>query len=148
MTEYSDIYEQFLLRVSQYSFYDNSIEDREKILNFYLKQACVRLNPYCEEDLYDYNDDLECFNIELSNEIIYLLVENMALVWLKTQRDSEENTKNMLGTADYSAFSPANLLTSLRKAYSEADKEVAELMNEHSLRNLDTNKLMEVLNNE
>lgn len=145
MTEFSDIYEQFLLRINQYSFYDNAIEDREKILNFYLKQACSRFNPYCKEDLYDYDDDLECFNIELSNEIIYLLVENMAVVWLKTQRDNEENTKNMLGTADYTVFSPANLLTSLRKAYSEADKEVSKLMNDYSMRDLDTKKLMEVL---
>jgi len=48
----------------------------------------------------------------------------------------------MLGEKDYTVFSPANLLTSLRKAYTEADKEIIGIMNDYSLSDLDTKKLM------
>lgn len=143
MTEFSSLYERFLLRIETYSFYDKEISQRELLLRSYLDQACFRFEPYCKDiDLFDIDEDNECFNTKLPTQVIYILVENMVVVWLKTQKDSEENTKNMLGEKDYSVFSPANLLTSLRKAYSEADKEIIGIMNDYSLNGLDTKKLM------
>lgn len=150
MTQFETLYKRFLLRVEQYSFYDKEIDVRELILRSYLDQACYRFTPYCKDvNLFDIDEENQRFNTELSPQVIYILVENMAVVWLKTQRDSEENTKNMLSEKDYSVFSPANLLTSLRKAYTEADKEIIGIMNDYSLDDLDTKKLMnEVLYNE
>lgn len=150
MTQFETLYKRFLLRVEQYSFYDKEINVRELILRSYLDQACYRFEPYCKDvNLFDIDEENQRFNSELSPQVIYILVENMAVVWLKTQRDSEENTKNMLSEKDYSVFSPANLLTSLRKAYTEADKEIIGIMNDYSLDDLDTKKLMnEVLYNE
>lgn len=150
MTQFETLYKRFLLRVEQYSFYDKEIDVRELILRSYLDQACYRFVPYCKDvNLFDIDEENQRFNSELSPQVIYILVENMAVVWLKTQRDSEENTKNMLSEKDYSVFSPANLLTSLRKAYTEADKEIIGIMNDYSLDDLDTKKLMnEVLYNE
>lgn len=150
MTQFETLYKRFLLRVEQYSFYDKEIDVRELILRSYLDQACYRFAPYCKDaNLFDIDEENQRFNSELSPQVIYILVENMAVVWLKTQRDSEENTKNMLSEKDYSVFSPANLLTSLRKAYTEADKEIIGIMNDYSLDDLDTKKLMnEVLYNE
>lgn len=150
MTQFETLYKRFLLRVEQYSFYDKEIDVRELILKSYLDQACYRFAPYCKDvNLFDIDEENQRFNSELSPQVIYILVENMAVVWLKTQRDSEENTKNMLSEKDYSVFSPANLLTSLRKAYTEADKEIIGIMNDYSLDDLDTKKLMnEVLYNE
>ena len=150
MTKFETLYKRFLLRVEQFSFYDKEIDEREIILRSYLDQACFRFEPYCKDiNLFDIDEDEQCFNCKLTPQVIYILVENMAVVWLKTQRDSEENTKNMLGEKDYTTFSPANLLTSLRRAYTEANKEIVGIMNDYSLNDLDTKKLMrEVLMND
>ena len=123
-------------------------DDKGEVL---AKELCDQRKKvvYKHVNLFDIDEENQRFNSELSPQVIYILVENMAVVWLKTQRDSEENTKNMLSEKDYSVFSPANLLTSLRKAYTEADKEIIGIMNDYSLDDLDTKKLMnEVLYNE
>ena len=97
MTQFETLYKRFLLRVEQYSFFDKEIDVRELILRSYLDQACYRFAPYCKDvNLFDIDEENQRFNSELSPQVIYILVENMAVVWLKTQRDSEENTKNML----------------------------------------------------
>ncbi|MCR1960212.1 hypothetical protein CWE04_11805 [Thomasclavelia cocleata] len=137
MTEFSEIYERFLKRVEIYSFLNLKIELRERILRSYLDDALARFDGYCKEDLYDINEDKKCFNYKLNKKAIYLIAENMVVVWLKRERDREENTKNCMSEKDYSIFSPANLLNTLNNTYKDANSEVYADMNEYSLSEFD-----------
>lgn len=142
MTEFADVYERFLIKAESYSFLELKVENREHVLKSYLFDAIARFQPFCDDiDLNDYDEDIECFNQTLDNTIIYILAENMVLVWLKKQITREETLRNMLNEKDYSAFSPANLLNALNDAYKELNSECYNFMNDYSLSKLDTMKL-------
>lgn len=137
MTKFSEIYERFLARVEIYSFLNLPVEFREEMLKRYLFDAIALFNDYCEADLFDINEDEQCFNLTLDRKVIYLITECMAVVWLKRERDKEENTKNVIGEKDYTIFSPANLLSSINNAYKDARAELYAEMNDYSLSKFD-----------
>lgn len=136
-TTFSEIYERFLKRIEVYSFLNLKIEIRESMLRSYLDDAIARFSYYCDFDIFDIDEEKQAFNFKLDKKAIYLIVENMAVVWLKRARDNEENTKNLIGEKDYSVFSPANLLNVLASTYEKANDEIYLDMNEYSLSDFD-----------
>lgn len=125
-TEYSEVYEWFLKKVNYYSLQLLQDNDKEDVINGYMKTACARFKS-CLIDLSNRDDDLEMFNNELDDEVLDIISESMVVAWLQPKLNNEENLVNALSTKDYNVYSPANLLDKITTVYETARKN-AKLM--------------------
>lgn len=140
-TQYSDVYNSFLGKVTDYDLPKFNDIEREEIIEGYMVSACVKFNKVCLVDLYDRDDDLKQFNKDLDDEIIDIITENMLVEWLKPKLLSTENLENALSTKDFTLFSPANLLSNIRETMNLIKKEARVLINNYSFNNADPGEL-------
>lgn len=90
------------------------------------KQFLLDAIPYFEFPrfaLYDYNDELEQYNIELTAEEINILAILMKIAWLNRQIDSVEVTRMKYSGSDFKFTSQANHLSKLLQSKAEAVRE-------------------------
>lgn len=142
-TPYSDVFNVFLGKITDYDLPKFNDIDREDILEGYMVSACVKFNKVCLVDLYDRNNDSKQFNNDLDDEIIDIITENMLVEWLKPKLLSTENLENALSTKDFSLFSPANLLGNIRETMKEIRKEAKVLINNYSFNHASPERLTE-----
>ena len=140
-TPYSDVYNEFLGKITDYDLPKFIDTDREEILFGFMKSACVKFKKVWLVDLYDRDEVLKQFNQSLDDEVIDIISELMITEWLKPKVLSSENLKNCLSTKDFSLFSPANLLKETRETYDMCKKESNRLINNYSFENADFTKL-------
>lgn len=90
------------------------------------KQFLLDAIPYFEFPrfaLYDYSDELEQYNIELTAEEINILAILMKIAWLNRQIDSVEVTRMKYSGSDFKFTSQANHLSKLLQSKAEAVRE-------------------------
>lgn len=139
-TPYSDIYDCFLSRVTDYGFLSLIDSDKEDILCKYMILACAKFNRLCKVDLSDRDDEAMIFNNSLSDEIIDIITTGMVVEWLKPKYYFDDHLRNVLNTNDYKlASSPANMLSAIRETYKETNKEFKAMMREYSFNHKDKN---------
>lgn len=86
------------------------------------KQFLIDAIPYFEFPrfaLYDYNEELEEYNIDLTQEEINIFALLMKTAWLDRQINSIEVTRMKYSGADFKLTSQANHLAKLLQAKSE-----------------------------
>ncbi len=130
-TNYSEVYEWFLKKVTYYSLEMLNDTDKEDIVNGYMKTACARFKC-CKIDLTDRDDKLQEFNNKLDDEILDIISESMVVAWLQPKLNNEENLVNALSTKDYSVYSPANLLDKISNVYEIARKNAKKMIGNYS----------------
>lgn len=140
-TQYSDVYNTFLGKITDYELPKFDDVDKEEIIYGFMKSACTKFKRVCVVDLYDRDETLKQFNQSLDDEIIDIVTEVMIVEWLKPKVLSSENLKNCLSTKDFSLFSPANLLKESRETLELCKKEATKLINNYSFANADFTKL-------
>lgn len=140
-TQYSDIYNSFLGKITDYDLPKFDDTDRKEILYGYMKSACVNFNKACKVNLYDRDETLLQFNVNLDDEIIDIISELMIVEWLKPKILSTENLKNCLSTKDFSLFSPANLLKEIRETFTLCKNNTRSLINNYSFSHADFTEL-------
>lgn len=140
-TPYSDVINAFLGKVTDYDLPKFADLEKDEIVFGFIKSACVKFKHACLVDLYDRDETLHEFKVDLDDEIIDILSELMLVEWLKPKVLSSENLKNCLSTKDYSVFSPANLLKESRETLKMCKDESAKLINNYSFTNADFTKL-------
>lgn len=140
-TPYSDVFNVFLGKITDYDLPKFNDIDREDILEGYMVSACVKFNKACLVDLYDRDNDSKQFNNDLDDEIIDIITENMLVEWLKPKLLSTENLENALSTKDFTLFSPAMLLSNIRETMNLIKKEARVLINNYSFNNADPGEL-------
>lgn len=131
-TPYSDIYNIFLDKVTDYDIAKLFETDAEEILRRLLKTACRQFHDVCREDLYKLNEIDESFEETLSVDSQEILAELMVVEWLKPRLYKSEFFENALGTKDFSTFSPANLLKEIRETYLSARERAKFLIIDYS----------------
>lgn len=90
------------------------------------KQFLLDAIPYFEFPrfaLYDYDEELEQYNIELTAEEINILAILMKIAWLNRQIDSVEVTRMKYSGSDFKFTSQANHLSKLLQSKTEAVRE-------------------------
>jgi hypothetical protein len=140
-TPYSDVFNSFLGKITDYDFPKFEELEQEAILYGYMKSACVNFKKVCKIDLYDRDEILKIFNNSLDDEIIDIITELMIVEWLKPKVLSTENLKNCLSTKDFSLFSPANLLKEIRETLVTCKDNSKKLINNYSFTHADFTKL-------
>ena len=137
-TKYSDIIEEFQDKITDYDLVSFSFDLQDEILNSLLRKACRKFKV-CVQDLSDRDDELQLFNIDLSEDEIDILTEWMVKEWLEPIKNDTDNLHNRINTAEFSSISPANMQLAVNETYNEARRRARSLMNEYSYRNGDMN---------
>lgn len=119
-TSYDTLIECFLPSVSEYGLLELDDQDCRDMLVPYVIAAANKFNSACIEDLNDRDEDLQQFNVDLSDEVIDILVDFMVVAWLKHKLYNSDLLRNGMSTKDYTVFSPANLQNQIRITYQDA----------------------------
>jgi hypothetical protein len=141
-TPYTDIYDFFLTKVSDYSFLTLTQVDLEDQLYKYLRSSIVSFSKP-KVDLKDRDETLKQFNIDLNDDEKELLATWMLYHFIKPKVVSSENFRQMMSDSDFKIFSQANHLQALSILMKTLKKE-AELMNtKYSYKDRDLRKITE-----
>lgn len=134
----------FLAKVTEYDLLELPDEDREAIVDTYMKRAISAFAPICKVDLINTADDgLREFDLGEDvngvdlDELAEIISEGMLVQWMKPFVYRQENLENALSTRDFTVFSPAELLKSVRGTYAAVGKNFRGMMNEYSYRHGD-----------
>ena len=121
-TTFETIIDKFLGKVTDDLYLEMTPEETIQDAKQFLLDAI----PYFEFPrfaLYDYDADLEQYNIELTAEEINILAILMKITWLERQIYSVEVTRMKYSGSDFKFTSQANHLSKLLSAKSEAVRE-------------------------
>lgn len=121
-TSFETIIDRFLGKISDDMYLELTPEDTIRDA----KQFLVDAIPYFEFPrfaLYDYNADLEEYNVDLTDEEINILALLMKTAWLERQINSVEVTRMKYSGSDFKMTSQANHLSKLLQLKSENVRE-------------------------
>ena len=111
-TSFETIIDRFLGKITDDMYLELTPEDTIRDA----KQFLVDAIPYFEFPrfaLYDYNAELEEYNVELTDEEINILALLMKTAWLERQINSVEVTRMKYSGSDFKMTSQANHLSKL-----------------------------------
>lgn len=121
-TSFETITNKFLGKITDDMYLELTPEDTLRDAKSFLLDAI----PYFEFPrfaLYDYNAELEEYNIDLTDEEINILALLMKTAWLERQINSVEHTRMKYSGSDFKMTSQANHLSKLLQLKSENVRE-------------------------
>ena len=131
-TTFEDVYQVFLRKIRDYDLAKLFDFDMEDIMFGYLVAAITKFKSF-KKDIADINIEEQRFNCSLNITEIDILANFMVYEWITPYVNDEDLLKNTLNTSDYSNYSPANLLSTMKSRQEEARQTARRLMNTYSL---------------
>ncbi len=136
-TPYEKIYENLLPKFYSYEIPLMTEDEVKEQLHDYLIPAIARFH-ICKKNLQDRDDNLECFNSELSEmeiEILsnYVLLEYLDSEYIRTPTLLKVN----LSSSDFNSYSPANMLDKLLSMHKTYLSENETLLSRYAWKNTD-----------
>jgi hypothetical protein len=142
---YDIVTDAFLSKITEFEFINLSEENATELIDGYMKRAITEFKNVCEYDLSARDDTLRQFTVDVADEdvdeILEILSEGMVVQWLKPYVYKQENLENVLNTADFSTYSPAELLYRIGNAYKQAKTDYTQLVREYSYNHADLSDL-------
>jgi hypothetical protein len=132
-TPFEKVFNSFLSKIED-NLYGNLDFDIEADLTKILNSAIVQFD-FPKVDIFDKDDDLQQFNVDLSLHEIEILANLMKLEWIKRQMNSVSLLKQMIGDKDFRLTSQANHLKVLIDLKMETEKEINSLVTKYSYTN-------------
>lgn len=133
-TPFEKVYNAFLPQVKDYAIADlyrnNELAYKETMFDW-LKNAIVNY-PNPTVNLYDYNEDMEEFNVDLKPYEISILGKLMAIEYITPLILDETATKQSLNSKDYRNYSPQKHLDTLQKIKNEMNNEANRALSRQS----------------
>lgn len=140
MTVSYDVFtEAFLSKVTEYRFCTFTENNRQALVDGYMKRVCAKFGEVCKYDIMNGNDDERTFQLdgitkgELT-EIIDIVSEGMLVQWMKPYVYMQKNLEMILVTSDHSVHSQAELLNRITGLYSICNKNFINMVREYSYR--------------
>ena len=133
-TTFESIYARCRGRIRDYDkegYTDEMFKAVEKDL---LQSAIDDFVDICTQDLTDYDEELEEFNITLTRKEQSILALSMIVHWLEPYVYNSDALKNAMSTKDFSIFSPAKLLEQMRGLLEQSQKKLKAEMNLYSFK--------------
>lgn len=118
-TPFSAIYSCFLGKITDDMYMELTPQDTQKLLKDLFFSA-LHYFEFPRQDIYDYDEMLEEYNIELTTEEINIIATYMIVEWIGQQLASVENTRMKYSGSDFKFTSQANhmgKLQSMKKEY-------------------------------
>ena len=140
---YDAFTEAFLAKVTEYTFYRLPDENRQSIVDGYMRRACSKFSEVCPHGFCNGDNDLREFTVSDAltendiEEIVDIVSDGMLEQWLRQHLYHQENLQNMLATADFSSYSPAELTYRITNAYALTKKNFTNRVREYSYRHGD-----------
>lgn len=142
---YDAVLSAFLDKITEFEFIQFPEEDRNKTADGYMKRAINSFKKVCKYDLSARDDTLREFTTDFDEEdvddILDILSEGMVVQWLKPYVYKQELLENVLNTADFTQYSPAELLLRVGNAYAKAQKDYIQMIREYSFNYGDLSEL-------
>lgn len=126
-TPYSDIYDVFQSKITDYSFLNLDITDVENIFKKWLKSASIKFKA-CKKNLSDRDESAKQFNENLTEEEIEILSCLMVYEWTNDKVFNIELLKQHLSHKDYRIYSQANHLEKVKELRNGAKTEAQQLI--------------------
>ena len=133
-TTFESIYARCRGRIKDYDkegYTDEMFAAVEKDL---LQAAIDDFVDICTQDLTDYDEELEEFNITLTRKEQSILALSMIGHWLEPYVYNSDALKNAMSTKDFSMFSPAKLLEQMKGLLEQSQKKLKAEMNLYSFK--------------
>lgn len=124
MTSYELIYNRFLNRTTDFNLATLDDDTLREMLKGWLHSSIVKVRT--SADLSS-DDEIECFNNDLSNLDIELLAMGMTLAWLDQTLNSSELTLQFIGGKEEKYYSQANHISELRALRADTLREMQQL---------------------
>ena len=142
---YDDIAGAFLSKITEFELLELFPEDRDALIDGYMKRAATVFNKVCRYNLSlkdeEYREYTADFAEEDIDEIVDIISEGMIVQWLKPYVYQQELLQNVLNTRDYTTYSPAELLLRVGNAYKQAQKDYIQMVREYSYNHGDLTRL-------
>lgn len=129
-TSYTEIYDRALSKIREYMFLEMEDSQIYDVLSVFLKSAQTKFENICVESLKDVDET--GYDQDLSNETIEILAWGITSYWFFTYVSDSDKLRNLLGTKDYTVFSPANLLNVTKETWKIIDLEFQDRVNRYS----------------
>lgn len=136
----------FLNKVTEYRFVRLTEQNRQAIIDGYMKRACSQFSEVCLYNIAHGDDEARQFDLDgiteaELDEIVDIVTEGMLVQWMKPYVYAGENLRNMLNTSDFSAYSPAELLYRIKATYEMCRKDFTMMIRNYSYRHGDLTDL-------
>ena len=141
MTTFKEIYDSFLGKITDDMFLELTQEDTEK-MSFELFEKALHFFEFPRVDIYDYNVELEEYNITLSREEINIISTYMVVCWLGQQLASVENVRMKYSGSDFKFTSQANHMAKIQAMRKEYEREGFHLQRLYKRRKADEKGIM------
>jgi hypothetical protein len=126
IVSYDTIIKAFLQKITEYKLLGLPEATRDEIVQGYMKNAISDFSKECHVKVVAYDDEEETVEfdgdvdeIEVSN----LLASGMAFYWMQPYLRHQDLLELRLNTADFTSYSPAELLKQVRIAYGDVRME-------------------------
>lgn len=139
---YDRFTEAFLAKVTEYTFCRLPEENRQSIVDGYMRRACSRFSEMCKE-VSDGDNESRAFTMSDTlteshlEEIVDVVSEGMVCQWLSQHMYHQENLMNALNTNDFTQYSPAELTYRITNAYKLTRQNFVDRIREYSFRHGD-----------
>lgn len=133
-TNFSDIYSRFLVKISDYSFFNLSQDELEANLDVYLKSAVIHFRR-CKNNLAKRDDVLKVFHEDLSDEVQEIIARLMIVEYLTPKLVTADLLQQTLSSRDFRLYSQANHIKEIRDLRNEMKSEVDKMMTDYTYYN-------------
>lgn len=123
MTVSYDLFtEAFLDKITEYDFVYLDWEDKQAIVDGYMKRACSSFSELCKQDIVNGDDENRVFTFKDSTtageieEIIDIVTDGMLVQWLRPHLYNQENLRNQLNTLLCSVLQKYSIINTYRIA--------------------------------
>lgn len=125
---YDDLTRAFLSKVAEYDFAQMLSEDREEIVDGYMKSAVAHFSritrlpiaPTANDYVREYEYELE---EDVYEETVEIISTGMVVQWLTPFLYTQDLLERSLNTNDFTQYSPAELLKQIKSTRADASKE-------------------------
>ena len=127
----------FLSKISEYELIQLDEEDRDEVIDGFMRRALTAFKKNCKYDFASNFDDVtSVFEIDVADEdvdeLAEIISEGMVVQWLKPYVYKQEILQNLISTRDFSMYSPAELLKRVNETYHQAQKDYTQMIREYS----------------
>jgi len=136
VTPYTAIFNRFKRLITDYDLDDLAPENRKDILVGYLVDACDSWYPLPDGVDLTRDDAIESFLYTLDNNVQATLAYGMARAWLSPYLYNQDLMESNLSTKEYTAYSDANRITTMRMLYKESEKQMSALATKISIKKI------------
>jgi hypothetical protein len=132
-TPYETIFDSFLSKIED-DLYTNLDFDIESDMTKLMNSACIQFQ-FPKVNIFDKDDTMQQFNVDLSPYEIEIISNLMKLEWIKRKINSTRLLEQMIGDKDFRLTSQANHLKVLMDLKVETETEINSLVTKYSYTN-------------